>query len=127
MKKILLATTILGMTAGFASAEIAFSGSATAGIASNGTANSGESDPNTSGQTDDTYSVYSSMKLSVAATAETDSGLTFGASTSVSVGETYAMADDDGFELQDGTFGDPTIFVSGSFGKETFDNDGLDF
>ena len=36
MKKILLATTILGMTAGFAAAEVKFSGSASMGVARQG-------------------------------------------------------------------------------------------
>ena len=112
MKKILLATTILGMTAGFASAEIAFTGAATAGFAKNATAS---------------VSAYSSLKLSVAATGETDSGLTFGASTSVSAGETYDLADDDGFAGEDGKFGTPSIFIAGSFGKVTFANNDFDF
>ena len=112
MKKILLATTILGMTAGFASAEIAFTGSAAAGIASDA---------------GDDYSAYSSMGLAVAATGETDSGLTFGASTSMTAGESYTFGDGDTFADEDGTFGNPTIFVSGSFGTVTFANDDMDF
>ncbi len=49
MKHLLIAASILAMTAGVASADITFSGSASAGIAKNGTANSGTPDPNTAG------------------------------------------------------------------------------
>lgn len=126
MKKILLATTILGMTAGFASAEIAFTGAAAAGFAKNGTLNGGAVNP-TPATASNVISAYSSLKLSVAATGETDSGLTFGASTSATGGETYDLADDDGFKTESGAFGVPSIFIAGSFGKVTFANNDFDF
>lgn len=140
MKKVLLATTILGMTAGFAAAEIAFTGEATAGFAQNGTAEGGDglaaygssatkaysAAAGTAGNAgDDEINPYASFKLSIAATAESDSGLSFGASTSISRGLTYAMANDDGFEVQAGTLGNPSIFVSGDFGKITVKADGF--
>lgn len=117
MKKVLLATTILGMTSGFAAAEIAFSGEATAGFAS------------VAGADVDTYT---SFELSVAATGESDSGLAFGASTSFIAGTTYDFdGADTEFELNDeadndGEMDNPEVFVSGDFGKVAFKVNGFD-
>lgn len=116
MKKLLLATTILGMSAGFASAEahsttgIAFSGTATAGFASvNGAA----------------FETYTTFELGVAATGQSDSGLAFGASFAVIAGESF---DFDGtgssFSGESGEFGDPEVFISGDFGRIAFSHDG---
>jgi outer membrane protein OmpU len=116
MKKVLLATTILGMTSGFAAAEIAFSGEATAGFAS------------VLGADVDTYT---SFELSVAATGESDSGLAFGASTSFLAGTSYDFdgddtALDDANADGDDVMGNPEVFVSGDFGKVAFKVDGFD-
>jgi hypothetical protein len=121
MKKVLLATTILGMTSGFAAAEIAFTGEATAGFASIEGAD---------------YDTYTSFELSVAASGETDSGLAFGASTSFISGTTLDFDDDGSSALDanassfgednDGTMGNPEVFVSGEFGKVSFSIDGFD-
>lgn len=128
MKKILLATTILGMSAGYASAEIAWSASAAAGIASDNW-DDFESDAYSS---DGDYQVYSSMKIGVKGSAETDSGLTFGAATDFTIGTTFARGDDlgDGFEdkSDDHTpFGMPTISVGGAFGTIAFSLDNFDY
>ena len=141
MKKILLATTILGMTAGFAAAEVSFKGTGTVGFAQNGTTSGGKSATVINNGTikslaadlpaaakviaDDKIEVYSSLKLSVTASGETDSGLTFGASSSITSGVTYAMADDDGFEGGKGTLGTPTLFIAGEFGKIQFKANGF--
>ncbi len=111
MKKVLLATTILGMSAGFAAAEIAFTGEATAGFASVNGAD---------------YESYTSFELSVAATAESDSGLSFGASFDVIAGKTFDFdGDSSSFtDEEDGIFGAPSVFVSGDFGKVEFAVDG---
>jgi outer membrane protein OmpU len=113
MKKVLLATTILGMTAGFAAADIAFKGSATAGFGSD---NGG------------TWASYTSFKFGVAATAESDAGISFGASFSATSGTTFDFGGDDTerFDDEDGAFGGPTVFVSGDFGKVAFKVDGFD-
>lgn len=124
MKKILLATTILGMTAGFAAAQVSFKGTGTVGFAQNGTANGGKVNP-TAAIASDKTEIYSSFKLSVSAAGETDSGLTFGASTSISTGVTYALADDDGFESAAGSLGTPTLFIAGEFGKIQFKSNGF--
>lgn len=128
MKKVLLATTILGMTAGFAAAEIAFTGEATAGFAQNGVKNGGKTSVVAAAATktaDSTINTYTSFKLAVAATGESDSGLSFGVSTDFKSGVTYAMADDDGFAGRTGVMDKPSIFVSGDFGKITLKSDGF--
>ena len=148
MKKILLATTILGMTAGFAAAEVSWKGTGTVGFAQNGTKAGGDPASDVTGAAttainngtiesvaahtgnfkviaDDKFEAYSSLKLSVTASGETDSGLTFGASSSLTSGVTYAMADDDGFEGGKGTLGTPTLFIAGEFGKIQFKANGF--
>ncbi len=129
MKKVLLATTILGMTAGFAAAEIAFTGEAAAGFAQNGTNAGGKTSVGAgaaAGKTpDNTINPYATFKLSIAATGESDSGLSFGVSTSIESGLSYAMADDDGFGVKTGAMGAPTVFVSGDFGKISVKSDGF--
>ena len=67
MKKVLLATTALALSAGVASAEMSMAGYATAGLQNNGT---------------DTY-VVNRMEFNVDASTETTSGSTFGARTRV--------------------------------------------
>lgn len=106
MKKILLATSILAATTGFAAAEVAVSGSARMGLIYDG---------------NDTW-FSSRVRINFDATGETDSGLSFGASM---------RADQDGGNGNDagdtdaGTnMKDATVFISGAFGKLTFgDND----
>lgn len=126
MKKILLATTLLTMTASYAYADITWAGSATAGIAQNGTKKGGVADPNAYGKGDDKLLSYTSATLAVTFAGQTDGGLTFGASLDLTSGVTYALADDDGFDTNGGAFGSPSVFLSGSFGKITFSTDNLD-
>ena len=97
MKKVLLATSILAASAGFAAAEVAVSGSARMGLFYDG---------------DDTY-FSSRVRIVFTASGETDGGLSFGASM---------RADQSG---QGGGFpnvsnGDSTVYISGAFGKLTF-------
>lgn len=93
MKKILLATTVLVGTAGFAAAEVTTTGSARLGIVNDGT---------------DTL-LSSRVRVSFAGSGQTDGGLSFGASV---------RADQSG---QGNTSnGDSTVFISGGFGKLTF-------
>ena len=127
MKKILLATTLLAGSAGFAAADITWGGSAAAGIASNGTANGGLADPNAFGKTDDAFHVYSNVNLAVTFSGATDGGLTFGATFDTTAGTSYGLADDDGFDSNGGSFGMPTVWIEGSFGKLAFSDDNYDF
>ena len=111
MKKILLATTMLVGTASFAAAEghITFSGSAAAGI---GSLEGGA------------FETYSSAGLDVAFAGTTDNGLEFGATFGTSVGRAFGIGDN--FSNNLGTFGAPEIFISGSFGRVAFNDDGFD-
>lgn len=93
MKKVLLATTILTMSAGFAAAEINFSGSAIMGLGDDGSA----------GGVRSILETY----LTAKATGQTDTGLEFGFET------TIATYDTDGGLNDDGT----SAFISGAFGK----------
>ncbi|MCW1917267.1 porin [Rhodobacter sp. KR11] len=94
MKKILLATTVLAMTASVAAAEVAVSGSARMGIVNDGT--------------DTAFS--SRVRIVFAGSGTTDGGLSFGAEM---------RADQNGGNASGTANGDSTVFVSGSFGTLT--------
>ena len=93
MKKVLLASSVLALSAGFASAEITFSGSAVMGVGDDAGVNGARSIM-------ETY-------LTASASGETDAGLSFGFET------TIATFDTDGGLNDDGT----SVFISGAFGK----------
>lgn len=101
MKKVLLATTVLAMTATVAAAEITVSGSGVFGLDYNDGAAVG---------TDKTTTLMETY-LTFTGAGETDSGLAFGLSATMAQFETLAPAYED-----DGT----TLFISGAFGKLTF-------
>jgi hypothetical protein len=140
MKKILLATTMLTMTAGYAAADVVWGADANVGIAQNGTKNDGRpqagnpvgTDPETytdeidASFRDDTVLAFSFARVTMTGTGQTDGGITFGATFSFSTGVQYTFADDDGFDRKAGTGDDPTIFIAGDFGKLTFSVDNLD-
>jgi len=113
MKKILLATTMLVGTAGFAAAEVTFSGSAAAGIGRDSGA---------------AFETYSSADLDVTFSGASDNGLEFGATFGASAGRSYDFGADptEAFADEDGAFGMPTVYVSGSFGKVAFSDDNYD-
>ena len=89
MKKILLATTILSMSAGFAAADVAVSGSARMGVLS----------------TDGTSEFSSRVRMSLTGSGTTDGGLAFGGS--------FGVHDNAG--ANSGTAG--STYISGAFGK----------
>jgi len=99
MKKILLATTLLASTAGFAAAEVAVTGTARMGVTTN---------------TDSGDAQFSSrFRVIFTASGETDGGLTFGASVrndQIGTGGTEN--------------GDSTVYISGAFGKLTMGDTG---
>lgn len=97
MKKILLATSILAATAGFAAAEVTVSGAARMGLVHDGA--------------DTQFS--SRVRVSFGMSGTTDGGLEFGASV---------RADQSG---QGNTAnGDSTVYISGAFGKLTMGDTG---
>ncbi len=125
MKKILLATTLLAASTSFAMADahLAWSGSAAAGIASSPADEGVDSDA----RDNDEFHVYANASIDLTLSGSTDGGLTFGAGFGATTGETYGLADDDGFGSEAGDFGGPTVFISGSFGKLEFADDNFDF
>ena len=100
MKKILLATTLIAATTGYAAAEVAVTGSARMGITYDDSATN-------------TMQFSSRVRVVFTMSGETDGGLTFGASV---------RADQSG---QGGTAnGDSTVYISGAFGKLTMGDTG---
>ncbi|PLL14537.1 porin [Tabrizicola sp. TH137] len=110
MKKILLATTMLAGTAGFAAAEVAVSGYAEIGVLSTENAAATTALGNTAGD----LTFHQDVEVTFTMSGETDGGLSFGAK--IDLDETNVDLGDD-----DGT----TVFVSGAFGTLTMgDTDG---
>lgn len=110
MKKVLLATSILAASAGFAAAEVAVSGSARMGLYYNG---------------NDTY-FSSRIRVNFDMSGETDGGLAFGASIRA---DQAGTGNGGALDLSTGTEGDRlggtamdagTVYISGAFGKLTF-------
>jgi outer membrane protein OmpU len=114
MKNLLIATTALVATAGVAAADVSLSGAANFGVI------------NTGGAADTV--MYNNVSVTAAMSGETDGGLTFGASL------TMRSGDDVDLDVGDITIADAAlsatslgnIYVSGDFGKLTFDANGID-
>ncbi len=104
MKKILLATTMLVGTAGFAAAEVTLSGSAVFGIGYDESIAVGN----------DTYSVMETY-LTATATVQSDAGLEFGFEQIFATYSTEDARSATGIQ-NDGT----SVYVSGAFGKLSF-------
>ncbi|NJM82412.1 MAG: porin [Tabrizicola sp.] len=97
MKKVLLASSILALSAGFAAAE---------GVEVSGSARMGLVYDSPSGDT-----VFSSrVRIVFTASGETDGGLSFGAEM---------RADQNGGNADGTANGDSTVFISGAFGRLT--------
>jgi len=100
MKKILLASTMLAGSAGFAAAEVAVTGYAEMGIWSDALGD---------------VQFWQEIDVTFAMTGTTDGGLEFGASVDLDEAPINDMTDDDG----------TTVWISGAFGKLTMgDTDG---
>ena len=110
MKKILLATTLLVSTAGFAAADVAVSGSARMGLV-NGPVLQAD------GKTKNETYFSSRVRIVFTGSGTTDGGLTFGASTRAD--QFAGNANVSGASTQT-TNGDSTVYISGEFGKLTF-------
>jgi outer membrane protein OmpU len=85
MKKVLLATSALFLTAGVASAELAMSGTAAAGIFKQGET------ATAAAETD--YKVYSGIDIGITASTTTENGMTLSATTDIGSGFTLDAAD----------------------------------
>ncbi|MCF8484377.1 MAG: porin [Rhodobacteraceae bacterium] len=101
MKKILLATTVLAMSATVAAAEMTLSGSGVMGLNYNDGATAGS----------DKTTTLMETYISFSGSGETDGGLSFGMSATLGQYST-----DDTTYVDDGT----TLFISGAFGKLTY-------
>jgi outer membrane protein OmpU len=113
MKNLLIATTALVATAGFAAADVSLSGAANFGAI------------NTGGAADTV--MYNNVSVTAAMSGETDGGLTFGASLTMRSGDDVDLDVGDitiGAALSATSLGN--IYVSGDFGKLTFDANGID-
>jgi len=97
MKKVLLATSALVASAGFASADITLTGGADFGIKDSGVAST------------NAY-VHSELDFNIVASTTTDNGYTIGASLDI---------DDDSTGSTNGLIEDEEIFISGAFGTIT--------
>ena len=98
MKNILLATTALVMTAGFASAEVTLSGVGEAGIANTAAAAS---------------TVYSGINVKFAGSTTTDNGLTLAVDGTIGGGNTLDLLDDFALDTGNADMGTPTMTISG--------------
>ena len=122
MKKVLLTTTALVMTAGVAAADVSFSG--TAGIAF--VDDNGASDA-LNGTTYGTgMFVESYFDLDVAVSASADNGLTMSAGFDMGEGAKIDYDDDDMIELQGAAGTDADVAVSYNGWTLTVDEDGID-
>ncbi len=106
MKKVLLATTVLAMTATVAAAEVKLSGNARMGLIYDG-------NTNTVNNSNSKLKLTSRVRIIFTASGESDSGLSFGATV---------RNDQSGQGNTNNN--DSKVFISGAFGKLTFgDND----
>ncbi|NBR35693.1 MAG: hypothetical protein EBT90_13730 [Rhodobacteraceae bacterium] len=112
MKKVLLATSALFLTAGVASAEITFSGTAGAGIVQNGTG------------ADTT--VWSGVDINIAASATTDGGVTISMADDIGGGNLIDWNDDYAVDAQGTAIGAPAVTVKSGALTVTFDDNAID-
>lgn len=106
MKKVLLATTVLALSATVAAAEVKVSGNARMGLIYNG-------NTVTDGTSDSKLKLTSRVRVIFTMSGESDSGLSFGATVRNDQSGQGNTAN-----------GDSKVFISGAFGKLTFgDND----
>jgi outer membrane protein OmpU len=113
MKKVLLATTALVMTTGYAAAEVSFSGKASAGIASTSGAN-------------DTSEVFSGMDINISASVTTDNGISITVADDIGGGSMADYNDDYAIEAQTADLGTPGVTISGNGLSLTVDNQAID-
>lgn len=111
MKKILLATTMLAGTAGFAAAEVAISGYAEIGVAQGAGATDG-------------LEFFQDVDVTFKMSGETESGLSFGVSVDLDESGWVSAANANNLSRTDANNG-TAVFVEGAFGKLTMgDTDG---
>jgi len=112
MKNVLFATTALVLTAGVASAEVTFSGTAGAGVVQE-----------TAG---DDMRVWSGIDLNVAASATTDSGMTVSVAEDFGGGELIDWDDDYAVDAQTSDLDQPAVTIVSGGVTIVLDNDQVD-
>ena len=90
MKKVLLTTTALVMTAGYAAADISFSGTMQVALTDDNNASSVSSD----------YQLTTGFDFNVSVSAETDNGITMSSTFDMGAGSLVDYDDDDAIETQ---------------------------
>jgi hypothetical protein len=123
MKKVLLTTTALVMTAGVAAADVSFSGEAGIAFVDDNGASDASANATTLG---DGMNVVSHYDMNVAISAEASNGLTMSAGFDMGSGEKVDYDDDDAIEIQGQTVGDADVAVSYGGWTLTVDQDGID-
>lgn len=96
MKKVLLATSALALSAGFASADVSISGSAEAGLHSNAGAD---------------FVTYSGLDMNFAVSGASDNGISFSSSVDMGSGNIRDGFDPLEDDVQGTDFGNPTITI----------------
>ena len=104
MKKVLLASTALVLTAGVAAADVSLGGSANFGLKYDG------------GATGDNTTLHYEVDFGISGSGTTDSGIAFGASIDL---DQQIAADGNPTPTTDQGITDPEVFISGSFGTLT--------
>ncbi len=125
MKKVLLATTALVATAGFAMADVSLSGSAEMGIAV-GPDMSADDDYVVGNNNDGELHVYSGVTLDVTFSGTTDNGLEFGASMDAETSSSDYDPGDFEFDEPEKTLGFGNVWISGGGLTLTVDDNGID-
>jgi outer membrane protein OmpU len=110
MKKILLATTALTLSAGMAAAEIKFSSVAGAGYASNGT----------------TDEIWSGIDINISGSVTTDGGMTISVADDIGGGKLIDWDDDYEVDTQGTAIGTPAVTVAYGGMSLKFDADAVD-
>lgn len=118
MKKILLATSALAMTASFAAAEVSVSGAAGAGVIS-GSAGAGNM-----GSTE-TSTIWAGVDINFSGSVTTDSGITVSVSEDIGGGDLADYADKE-INDQGNSMGDPKVTVAFGSTTVTIKEDGID-
>jgi outer membrane protein OmpU len=119
MKNVLFATTALVLTAGVASAEVTFSGSAGAGVYQAPAAT------NATNPSED-MKVWSGIDLDVAASATTDSGMTISVTEDFGGGQLADYNDDYAIEDQTSDFDTPTIVITAGSVTVSMEDNAID-
>jgi len=112
MKNVLFATTALVLTAGVASAEVTFSGTAAAGVVQENSAAD--------------MRVFNGMDINISATATTDSGVTVTVADDIGGGETVDWNDDYAIDAQSNLIAQPSVTVVSGGVTAVFDNNEVD-